>query len=37
VTVLERSDDRLRYLDDRFEGSVHCLMSDAHSVLEQLS
>jgi alanine dehydrogenase len=37
VTVLERSDDRLRYLDDRFEGSVRCLMSDAHSVLEQLA
>jgi alanine dehydrogenase len=37
VTVLERSDERLRYLDDRFEGSVRCLMSDAHSVLEQLA
>jgi alanine dehydrogenase len=37
VTVLERSDDRLRYLDDRFEGSVRCLMSDAHSVVEQLA
>ncbi|HUB71477.1 MAG TPA: alanine dehydrogenase [Acidimicrobiales bacterium] len=37
VTVLERSDDRLRYLDDRFEGSVRCLMSDAHSIREQLS
>jgi alanine dehydrogenase len=37
VTVLERSDDRLRYLDDRFEGSVRCLMSDAHSIPEQLS
>jgi alanine dehydrogenase len=37
VTVLERSDDRLRYLDDRFEGSVRCLMSDAHSVVEQLT
>jgi alanine dehydrogenase len=37
VTILERSADRLRYLDDRFEGSVRCLMSDAHSVLEQLA
>ena len=37
VTILERSDDRLRYLDDRFEGSVRCLMSDAHSVIEQLA
>ncbi|MHB1496501.1 MAG: alanine dehydrogenase [Acidimicrobiales bacterium] len=37
VTVLERSVERLRYLDDRFDGSVRCLMSDAHSVLEQLS
>ncbi|HTV11453.1 MAG TPA: alanine dehydrogenase [Acidimicrobiales bacterium] len=37
VTVLERSDERLRYLDDRFEGSVRCLMSDAHSIIEQLS
>ncbi|HET9058622.1 MAG TPA: alanine dehydrogenase [Acidimicrobiales bacterium] len=36
VTVLERSDERLRYLDDRFEGSVRCLMSDAHSVMDQL-
>jgi alanine dehydrogenase len=37
VTILERSDDRLRYLDERFEGSVRCLMSDAHSVIEQLA
>ena len=37
VTILERSDDRLRYLDDRFEGSVRCLMSDAHSIPEQLA
>lgn len=37
VTVLERSDERLRYLDDRFEGSVRCLMSDAHSVMDNLS
>lgn len=37
VTILERSDQRLRYLDERFEGSVRCLMSDAHSVVEQLS
>jgi alanine dehydrogenase len=37
VTVLERSDERLRYLDERFEGSVRCLMSDAHSVIEQLA
>ena len=37
VTILERSDERLRYLDERFEGSVRCLMSDAHSVIEQLS
>jgi len=37
VTVLERSDERLRYLDERFEGSVRCLMSDAHSIVEQLS
>jgi alanine dehydrogenase len=37
VTILERSDERLRYLDDRFEGSVRCLMSDAHSVPEQLA
>lgn len=36
VTVLERSDERLRFLDERFEGSVRCLMSDAHSVPEQL-
>ena len=36
VTILERSDERLRYLDDRFEGSVRCLMSDAHSVVEQV-
>ena len=37
MTILERSDDRLRYLDERFEGSVRCLMSDAHSIIEQLS
>jgi alanine dehydrogenase len=37
VTILERSDERLRFLDERFEGSVRCLMSDAHSVLEQLA
>jgi alanine dehydrogenase len=37
VTILERSDERLRYLDERFEGSVRCLMSDAHSIIEQLS
>jgi alanine dehydrogenase len=37
VTILERSDQRLRYLDDRFEGSVRALMSDAHSVVEQLA
>jgi alanine dehydrogenase len=37
VTVLERSNERLRWLDERFEGSVRCLMSDAHSVVEQLS
>ena len=37
VTVLERSVDRLRYLDERFEGTVRCLMSDAHSVVEQLA
>jgi alanine dehydrogenase len=37
VTILERSTDRLRYLDERFDGSVRCLMSDAHSVVEQLS
>ncbi len=37
VTVLERSGERLRYLDERLEGSVRCLMSDAHSVVEQLS
>ncbi len=37
VTVLERSDARLRYLDERFDGSVRCLMSDAHSVPEQLA
>jgi alanine dehydrogenase len=37
VTILERSDERLRYLDERFEGSVRCLMSDAHSVVEQLA
>ena len=37
VTVLERSVDRLRHLDDRFEGSVRCLMSDAHSVVQQLA
>jgi alanine dehydrogenase len=37
VTVLERSDERLRYLDERFEGTVRCLMSDAHSVVEQLA
>lgn len=36
VTILERSDDRLRFLDERFEGSVRCLMSDAHSVVQQL-
>jgi alanine dehydrogenase len=36
VTILERSDQRLRYLDERFEGSVRSLMSDAHSVIEQL-
>jgi alanine dehydrogenase len=36
VTILERSDQRLRYLDERFEGSVLPLMSDAHSVIEQL-
>jgi alanine dehydrogenase len=37
VTILERSDERLRYLDERFEGSVRALMSDAHSLVEQLS
>jgi len=37
VTILERSDQRLRYLDERFEGSVRGLMSDAHSVIEQLA
>ncbi len=37
VTVLERSDERLRFLDERFEGSVRCLMSDAHSIVEQLA
>ena len=37
VTILERSDQRLRYLDERFDGSVRSLMSDAHSVLEQLA
>lgn len=37
VTILERSDERLRYLDERFDGSVRCLMSDAHSVVEQLA
>ncbi len=37
VTILERSDERLRYLDDRFEGSVRVLMSDAHSLVEQLA
>ncbi|HMK98029.1 MAG TPA: alanine dehydrogenase [Acidimicrobiales bacterium] len=37
VTILERSGERLRYLDDRFEGTVRCLMSDAHSIPEQLS
>jgi alanine dehydrogenase len=37
VTILERSDERLRFLDERFEGSVRCLMSDAHSVIQQLS
>ena len=37
VTILERSDQRLRYLDERFEGSVLPLMSDAHSVIEQLA
>lgn len=37
VTILERSDARLRALDDRFEGSVRALMSDAHSLVEQLA
>ena len=37
VTILERSDQRLRYLDERFEGSVRSVMSDAHSVIEQLA
>ena len=37
VTILERSDQRLRYLDERFEGSVRSLMSDAHSVIDQLA
>ena len=37
VTILERSDARLRALDDRFEGSVRVLMSDAHSLVEQLA
>jgi len=37
VTVLERDAERLRYLDERFEGTVRCLMSDAHSLVEQLS
>jgi alanine dehydrogenase len=36
VTVLERSVERLRHLDERFDGTVRCLMSDAHSVVEQL-
>ncbi len=37
VTILERSDQRLRYLDERFEGSVRSVMSDAHSIIEQLA
>ncbi|MGH9107049.1 MAG: NAD-binding protein, partial [Acidimicrobiales bacterium] len=37
VTILERSDERLRFLDERFEGSVLCLMSDAHSIVDQLA
>jgi alanine dehydrogenase len=37
VTILERSDQRLRYLDERFEGTVRPLMSDAHSIIEQLA
>jgi alanine dehydrogenase len=37
VTILERNNERLRWLDERFEGSVRCLMSDAHSIVEQLS
>jgi alanine dehydrogenase len=37
VTILERSDERLRFLDERFEGSVRVLMSDAHSLVEQLA
>jgi alanine dehydrogenase len=37
VTILERSAERLRYLDERFDGAVRCLMSDAHSLVEQLA
>jgi alanine dehydrogenase len=37
VTILERSAERLRFLDERFQGAVRCLMSDAHSVVEQLA
>ena len=37
VTILERSDQRLRYLDERFDGTVRPLMSDAHSIIEQLT
>jgi len=37
VTVLERSGDRLRYLDERFGGDIRCLMSDVHSIAEALS
>jgi alanine dehydrogenase len=37
VTILERSESRLRYLDERFDGRVRVLMSDAHSLAEQLA
>jgi alanine dehydrogenase len=36
VTILERSEGRLRYLDERFGGGVRVLMSDAHSLAEQV-
>jgi alanine dehydrogenase len=37
VTILERSPRRLRELEDRFDGRIRVLMSDAHSLEEEVT
>jgi len=32
VTILERSADRMRYLDDVFKGQIHTLMSNSYNI-----